>query len=197
MYCGAELCAKGIKFRFTFGFFAVWAILIIGYGSSETAAITMISCLLHELGHIGAMKLSGVKVRRLVFYSGGIALTSDPPTEYTDIRREIMILSAGCAVNMMIFAAAYFSGSTLWALVNLSLALFNLLPFSPLDGGRIIKALASHICPTADICGAQKIFDIIFGTAAAAFFIARGNINFTLPLTLALIILEGIADKSI
>ncbi len=196
MDCGAEFSLWGIRLRFTFGFFAVWAILLADSGNSECAEIALMSCLLHESGHVAAMLLAGVKIRSLVFYSGGISLRSCTPAEYSGAFREIMILCGGCAVNLAVFAAAVLAGSRMWALTNLSLALFNLLPFSTLDGGRLIKTAVSRMCPCADIDGAQRICDVIFGIAAVLFFVSKGNISFTLPLTLAMIILEGLADKS-
>lgn len=194
MYSGAELSFHGIKIRFTFGFFAVWAILIM-CGSGKAAEITLISCLLHEAGHIIAMRLMKIKVRRLIFYSGGIMLTSSPPIECTGSLEEIIILSAGCIVNICVAAAAFSLGNRLWGLINLALALFNMLPFSALDGGRIIRAAAVRMFPAADIDGAGRVCDIVLGIAAAAFFMSKGNVNFTLPLTLGMIILESLTEK--
>lgn len=194
MYCGAEFMLRGIKIRFTFGFFAVWAILIMCC-SGRAAETALLSCLLHETGHIIAMGLMRIKVRRLIFYSGGIALSSSPPVECMDPWREIAVLSAGCAVNTVVFLTALAVGDRLTALINLALILFNMLPFSALDGGRIIKALTVRFFPAADIDGAQRICDLILGIAAAVFFILRGNVNFTLPLTLAMIILESLTEK--
>lgn len=195
MYCGAEFFVKGIKIRFTFGFFAVWSILFLMSGSGQTARIALISCLLHEMGHILAMGLMRIKVKRLVFYSGGIALSSSPPLELAEFWQETAVLSAGCAVNVLISVLSFAAGNRIWALINLALALFNMLPFSALDGGRILRAAVVRSFPAADIEGAQRVCDIVIGTAAAVFFILKGNINFTLPLTLAMIILESLTEK--
>lgn len=203
MHCGAEISVKNTRIRFSFGFFAVWSLIIIsctycgGSGSSgaQLAQYAAASCLLHEAGHIIAMQLFGIKIRHITFYSGGISVKSSPPLECTGSFVEAAVLAAGSAFNLIIAAAAYIAGSRLLMLTDLSLALFNLLPFSALDGGRLLRLAAITVNPGADIDSAQKICDLVLGIAAAAFFIHRGSVSFTLPLTLAMIILEGLWEK--
>lgn len=72
---------------------------------------------------------------------------------------------------------------------------FNLLPLPSLDGGRILRTVVEAISPAADISGVQNAFGIVMGIAAAVFFFVSGSISFTLPLTLGLIVLEGLADR--
>lgn len=196
MNSGIDFYAKGIRIRMTFGFLSVWAMILLQSAFSETAAAAMAACLLHELGHMAAMKLSGVKIRGLTFYSGGIGLKSEP-LSLLKTGREIFILAAGPLVNLFLGAISGALGFGIFAGVNLSLMLFNLLPLSMLDGGRIMAAVLERICPLRDITSALRITDILFGGGLTVFFILSGSAGFTLPLTMALITVEGLWERSI
>ena len=189
---GAEFYFKGTRIRITFGFFAVWSVLIMQSPVSKAGELALLSCLLHEGGHITAMAVMGIKPRSLTFYSGGIGMESGA---ILSPAREIFILSAGCLVNLLLALAGTLTGSRILTGINLALMLFNLLPLPSLDGGRILRTVVEAISPAADISGVQNAFGIVMGIAAAVFFFVSGSISFTLPLTLGLIVLEGLADR--
>ena len=188
---GAEFYFKGTRIRITFGFFAVWSVLIMQSPVSKAGELALLSCLLHEGGHLAAMALMGTKPRSLTFYSGGIGMKCGT---LISPARELFILSAGCTVNLLLALFGTLAGSRLFTGINLALMLFNLLPLPSLDGGRIMRTLVEILSPAADITGVQRLLGIALGIAAAVFFFVSGSISFTLPLTLGLIILEGIAD---
>ena len=117
-----------------------------------TAILLFGSVLLHELGHSLVALSQGVKVRSItLFLLGGVASVE---RECSTARGALLVAAAGPAVSMAL--ALVLMGSThpathlspalgemvreLGAL-NLVLALFNLLPGLPLDGGLILKAL--------------------------------------------------------
>jgi Zn-dependent protease/CBS domain-containing protein len=120
--------------------------LVVG---ALTAILFFGSVLLHELGHAYAAQRSGIRVRAItLFMFGGVAqLEQDSRTPGEEFR----IAAAGPLVSFAL-AALFAIVSTLggvsllgvmagWlAGVNLSLALFNLIPGYPLDGGRLLKA---------------------------------------------------------
>lgn len=191
MTSGAEFYFKGTRIRITFGFFAVWSVLIMQSPVSKAGELALLSCLLHEGGHLTAMALMGTKPRSLTFYSGGIGMKCGT---LISPARELFILSAGCTVNLLLALLGTLAGSRLFTGINLALMLFNLLPLPSLDGGRIMRTLVEILSPAADITGVQRLLGIALGIAAAVFFFVSGSISFTLPLTLGLIILEGIAD---
>lgn len=191
MTSGAEFYFKGTRIRITFGFFSVWSVLIMQSPVSKAGELALLSCLLHEGGHLAAMALMGTKPRSLTFYSGGIGMKCGT---LISPARELFILSAGCTVNLLLALLGTLAGSRLFTGINLALMLFNLLPLPSLDGGRIMRTLVEILSPAADITGVQRLLGIALGMAAAVFFFVSGSISFTLPLTLGLIILEGIAD---
>lgn len=120
--------------------------------SLATALLTSISIVLHELGHSFVAMSQGVKVHSItLFFLGGVASTE---SECRTARGEFLMAAAGPAVSLILagglllsrHSAAHLSPA-LGAMVewlgglNFVLALFNLLPGLPLDGGRIVKAL--------------------------------------------------------
>ncbi len=108
-----------------------------------------VSILLHELGHAVAALLHGLRTRSItLFVFGGVAqLEKDPK----DGRAEFWMAAAGPLVSLMLaglfYAVAFlpFVGSSTaavakyLALINLILALFNLVPAFPMDGGRLLR----------------------------------------------------------
>lgn len=194
MDCGLDFYAKGIRFRFTFGFFAVWALLLLQSAFSETAAMAAICIALHELGHMATMRVLKIRIRGLTFYSGGIKLKSESLALRSTLS-EIAVLAAGPFVNLILGAAGCLFESRIFTGINISLMLFNLLPLSALDGGRIIRAVAEGLCPMKDLSSAFRTADILLGTMAAVFFFMSGSVSFTLPLTMGVIVLESISER--
>jgi Zn-dependent protease/CBS domain-containing protein len=110
-----------------------------------------VSILLHELGHSLVARASGIGIRSItLFIFGGVArLEKDPP----DGRTELRMAAAGPAVSLALSALFLGAGmlarpgGTVWAvarylaMINLVVAVFNLVPAFPLDGGRLLRGL--------------------------------------------------------
>jgi len=117
-----------------------------------TAVLLFVSVLLHELGHSLVALQQGVQVRSItLFLLGGVAsVERECPTALGSL----MVAAAGPLVSLILAGLLLAGGHSaahasplLGAMVNelgglnLILALFNLLPGLPLDGGLILKAL--------------------------------------------------------
>ena len=121
------------------------------YALAMTFAVLFALCVLaHELGHTAVSLLLGHKVRRIViFLLGGV---SEIETEPTRPRDELLIAVAGPMVSVLIALGtlgglfAVQSHTAPWVLLallfgsNATVAVFNLLPGLPLDGGRVLRA---------------------------------------------------------
>ncbi|GGX66016.1 peptidase M50 [Tateyamaria omphalii] len=111
----------------------------------------------HELAHAVTARHFGVQTRHItLFLFGGVAeLTQEPEKAM----HEFWIAAAGPAMSLTLALAFWMCAGTsavlmgigpvvvvldYLALINLVLAVFNLLPAFPLDGGRILRAWLWH-----------------------------------------------------
>ena len=137
-------------------------------GLAAATGVAFFACLtLHELAHALVAQRLGVRVRSIVlFMFGGVA---EIDREAPSPAAEFAIALVGPAVSValgsgagLVALAASARGAELTgalfgalALVNLGVALFNLVPGLPLDGGRILRAALWRA--TADRARATRI----------------------------------------
>jgi Zn-dependent protease/CBS domain-containing protein len=128
-----------------------------GYWIAALAAagLFLASLALHELSHaVAARRVAGVEVEDITFWLfGGVArIKGELPTP----RLQLLVAGIGpltsLALGLVFWGAAVglaqlgvgslVAGTVLWVgVMNGSLALFNLIPGSPLDGGRVLHAI--------------------------------------------------------
>ncbi|MBI5813095.1 MAG: CBS domain-containing protein [Meiothermus silvanus] len=109
------------------------------------------SVVIHELGHAVTARMYGVETREITLWLlGGVAQLSDMPRTRG---AEAVIAIVGPLVSLALSGVFTLLRGVLpeaagWqfllgylAFINLSLALFNLLPALPLDGGRVLRSL--------------------------------------------------------
>ena len=116
-----------------------------------TAIMLFVSVLLHELGHSAVARSYGIPVPRItLFLFGGVSqIGSEAPTALA----EFLIAVIGPAVSFALAVLCYAvqplvagNGPLLGlvkylAYINMALAIFNLIPGYPLDGGRVLRAV--------------------------------------------------------
>ncbi len=164
----------GIPFYINSSWFLVLGLLTLTYGGSLaaqfpeelggilpwilgliTALLLFSSVLAHELGHSFVALSQGIEVKSItLFIFGGLASLdreSKTPAE------AFWVAIAGPLVSILLFvfftAINIFIAITgpvasiiqLLAYINLALALFNLIPGLPLDGGNILKSIVWKI----------------------------------------------------
>lgn len=129
---------KNIGFSFSFGFFFVTA-FVCASGSILTV-YSLLFCILHELSHLHAMRKFGAYVSDISFYGAGIKISSNGIWSLSK-PKQIIIYSAGCAANILVAGVYFLIDAKELFIINLCLALLNILPVSYLDGGKILQTM--------------------------------------------------------
>ncbi len=165
---------------------ARWGVTIEPMFWSVLFILAVFACVtLHELGHALTAARFGIKAKNIVLLPiGGIASIEKFPD---NPKQELMITAAGPMVNIIIAIALWliFSPETsFWSvpqdtsithghdllynlrIVNVWLAIFNLIPAFPMDGGRILRALLgfklNYIQATSIAAKIGKVIAVIF-----------------------------------
>ncbi len=161
----------GISIRIDYTWFVVFALIVWTLGSHYfprqyplwsqsiywlmgivTAVIFFASIIAHELAHSLVSKSKGVPVNSItLFIFGGVAEISDEPKKPS---AEFLMAIAGPLTSFVIaivfwllsMVSGYnrtpFSAMMLWlSIINTTIAVFNLIPGFPLDGGRILRSI--------------------------------------------------------
>jgi Zn-dependent protease len=120
-----------------------------GVAGLVVVAIAFGSVLLHELGHAVVARRLGVRVSGIeLHFFGGAAKMIEMPRA---ANHEIAIAAAGPLVSLVLaglglgigaLAGSWFIAVVGW--INLTIALFNLIPALPMDGGRILRAMLTR-----------------------------------------------------
>ena len=164
------------------------------FGIANTAALTtgaqpyilgliaaiglFVSVVIHELGHAVTARAYGVPVRRItLWFLGGVAQFEEMPRQSG---AEAVVAIVGPLVSFGIgivcwvaghfispdAAAARFIVSYL-VYMNVVLAIFNLIPAMPLDGGRVLRSLLALWMPrmqaTQVAAGVSKVLAAVLG----------------------------------
>ncbi len=159
-----RIAGTSIRIHVTFLLFLFW-IGISDYAAgglpaawaSLTFIVLIFACVTaHEFGHILTARCFGVHTPEVVLLPiGGVASMERIPEEP---RQEFLVAIAGPMVNVVIAAGLlFFLGQSLsslgtidlekatllqrLALTNIVLAVFNLVPAFPMDGGRVLRSL--------------------------------------------------------
>ncbi len=142
-------------------------------------ALALIACMVvHEYGHVRAMKYFGIKTKGfyLIPFLGGMALTDEKiNTRWQDVVISIMGPVFGLALSVVLLVAYWVTDSPFFAALaafNAFLNLFNLFPILPLDGGHILKSVTFSMNSWVGLIGC-------IATAAGGIFMAY---TFHMPL---------------
>ncbi len=156
----ATVAGIPIRIHFTFFLFLAW----IGFSGGTNGGVSwslflvavFFCVVLHELGHALVAKRLGVTTRDITLYPiGGVAMLEGRPKP----KQELWISLAGPAVNLVLavliaLVIVLVEGSfprldlgmqhssfltQLW-IANVMLAVFNMIPAFPMDGGRVLRA---------------------------------------------------------
>jgi Zn-dependent protease/CBS domain-containing protein len=145
----------------------------------SAAAIGLFACvLLHEFGHSLVAMRYGYEIESITLWLfGGVARFTQMPEDW---RQELTIAIAGPVVSLGLGVVASLGFLLLptaldpvkfvvgyLALTNVVLAVFNMLPGFPMDGGRVLRALLARSRPHAQAtkiaAEVGKVFAFLLG----------------------------------
>jgi Zn-dependent protease len=160
----------GIQFTANWSWLVLFVLLVyvgyttfrglrLGWSAAELWSMGVVAAVLavaslygHELAHALVARAFGIPVRTIsLFLLGGMAhITRESPSP----RAELLIAVVGPGTSLAVGLVGALASWTLWdvapwvgvlglwlALVNIPLAIFNLVPAYPLDGGRVLRAI--------------------------------------------------------
>jgi len=165
----------GVTYRFHPLFSIV--ILLSFFAGYFLETITLFGIvLIHELGHVSAAKSFGWRVREVQLLPfGGVAVMDELAS--VPVWQEIVVSLAGPLQNVWMMLAAYLLQWTGMATeewchyfiqANAFIALFNLLPILPLDGGKIMQALMSLWLPYQRTIAISCALSLLFSALMVA-----------------------------
>lgn len=132
-----------MKIKINIQIFAIALILFLTK-QIEVYAWLMLFALIHELAHMCAGLILKLKPKTLEIHAFGIGIIFE--SFENSEKNKIIIASAGPFINIIIAIMFYFvhiKVSTIIVNTNILLAIINLVPIYPLDGGRILKSVIS------------------------------------------------------
>ncbi|MFC7232404.1 CBS domain-containing protein [Saliphagus sp. GCM10025308] len=135
-----------------------------------------VGVVLHELGHSLTAQRFGFPIESITLWLlGGLAALSEMPEDW---RQELAIAIAGPIVSVLVGFASYglftVTPTSLdgvrfvlgyLAVLNVGLAIFNMVPAFPMDGGRVLRALLARNQPyaraTQQAASVGKLFAVL------------------------------------
>src|SRR5271157_5271101 len=143
-----------------------WSASQIWITALFTAVLFFVSLLLHELAHSLVAQARGLKVRAITLFAlGGVSQTEG---DATDAKTEFWVAIAGPITSLIIGLGCLgialglgwqrstephtaVAGVLVWlGYINIALALFNMIPGFPLDGGRVLRSIVWAITKNGD-----------------------------------------------
>ena len=179
----------------------IWAWLFAFHGIL-LAINYAFAIVIHEMGHYMMAKRLGYKLSRFGFSPFGVELSYFD--QHFDYREELKIAFAGPIANLIsaflvcgvwwIFPTTYFVSSS-FVSVSCVLALVNLLPAYPLDGGRIFVDIFSYHFDERQAVKITFILNMVFSSFFAIAFVVCMFYNFNPTLiAFAVFLLAGLLE---
>lgn len=175
-----RFCYKKTELRISI-FVVIIPVVMLFVDCLKEYSAAFFSMVVHEISHITVAKRFGLHPVRICITPVGLSAS----IQNKGFSRHVLLLihAAGPAANLLLFGAASLAGLVLPQLkkelelvcrTNLLLALFNLLPVFPLDGGKILHQLLSG---SMGLLAAGKVIKVI-AWIMAALIMATGVLQF-------------------
>jgi len=143
--------------------------LTIALGLAGQFLFVLTAAIWHELAHIIAAWRFGLRAERMVITPIGV-MAHIPGGEALTMWKRLFVLLAGPLLSLLAAGLLFFVGRAIanagadyllgglrgLLYANLAVGLFNLLPFMPLDGGRIVSLLLERLLGALAACRVMR-----------------------------------------
>ena len=173
-----------IYISFLFG-----AVITVMLATDRTglALPTIFAVFVHEMGHLFCMWAMDTSPKSVRLIPTSVQIIRGIGSSY---KKDIAVAVCGPLVNFVLFFTLYFNYlafenkiTLYYALVNLIICVFNLLPVKGLDGGTILFSLIARKTDYNRACVILRLVTILTAVAiiiTAIVFTVRGEINISL-----------------
>lgn len=181
---------------FVFGFYYA------ATGKIFVFIIYTVVAVLHELGHSFVAAGAGYRLKKITLMPFGAVVSGK--LDGMKLKDEIKIALAGPFINLavgLLFVASWwiypesYAFTDLAAEANFSMAIVNLLPIFPLDGGRVLSASLSILMGDDKAFFICRIISVVFSLLLAALFVisAFNQINLSLLFFAAFVVFGALS----
>ncbi|MBE6718050.1 MAG: hypothetical protein E7574_02180 [Ruminococcaceae bacterium] len=165
----------------TFIFFAV----LLTSNVKILSFLPFFAALLHEFGHIFAMKLCGEKILAVKILPFGIDIKKAP--SLTSYKADIFVCIAGILTNILLILLCSAMPKNIYTeffiMSNYLLIFVNILPIKTLDGGQLLEKillLKYDIQAAEKMLGITSFICILLLGSTAIWLLLSSSYNFTL-----------------
>ena len=147
----------------------------------------LFAIVLHEMGHLFMMWILECSPKRIKLIPASVQITAPFQKRY---RNDFLVAACGPFVNILLFLTLYFNYlvfknevTLYFALLNLVIGVFNLLPLKGLDGGTILFCILEKSKGHDKAAVILKIITLVLAVAiilAAITLTVRGKINISI-----------------
>ncbi len=166
--------------------------VMIAFDKTGELYLFFIAAAIHESAHFITLSILGCRPRAVRLIPGGINIVDNSPKL---LFADILILISGPLANLICFLL--FKGN--FALINLLLFIYNILPFDRLDGGSILWLSVCHFfsVETADkVIKYLTLIAVVLLIILFLYLLFNGIANYSL-LIFSLYLFSGVILKKV
>ena len=138
-----------MRFRIDLKIF-IFLILFYLTKQIEIYSSIMIFCIIHEMAHLIVGIIIGMIPDKIELMPFGLSISFKLNIEEYNTKvmngnvreiKKVLVAVAGPTISIILSLIFFKYSKETWAYANLLIALFNLIPICPLDGGRILEGI--------------------------------------------------------
>lgn len=179
----------GTEFYISFLFAAVITAML-AFDRTGFALPLIFAVVMHEGGHLLVMWILDCSPRRVRLVPAALEITA---AFGCSRKKEIAVALAGPAVNLVLFFTLWFNflaykgeQTLIYALINLLICIFNMLPVTGLDGGTVLFSLLARRKTPERAALIMRVINLSLAAvliSAAVYLCFHGKVNISLFIT--------------